>query len=332
PTSTPSRTSTATGVPTNTAVPPTSTATRTSTATGVPTNTAVPPTSTPSRTSTATGVPTNTAVPPTSTPTRTSTATSVPTNTAVPPTSTPTRTSTATGVPTNTALLPTSTPTRTSTATSVPTNTPLPPTSTPTRTSAATSVPTNTPLPPSHTPTGASTQTPTPTPSATTTPGDGMPTLLGFLPGTGDAQDVTIAAGFAFVASNPFGLSVADVSNLSTAAVVGSSDQPFVGISVAASWPRVAVMENVLGSVAQLRVLDATNMSNPVVTATMPTGVPLNNSATGYMGVALNSAGTMAIMAMGAAGVWVVNLTNPALPVHVGTFLTPGTAYAVALN
>jgi hypothetical protein len=156
--------------------------------------------------------------------------------------------------------------------------------------------------------------------------------LLGFLPGTGDAQDVTVAGGYAFVASNPFGLSVANVSSLATASVVGASDVPFVGISVAASGSRVALMENVAGATAQLRVLDVSNMNYPVVTATMPTGLPINNSATGYMGVALNSTGTMALMAMGSGGVWVVSLTDPTAPVHVGTFATTSTAYAVALN
>ena len=52
-----------------------------------------------------------------------------------------------------------------------------------------------------------------------------------------------------------------------------------------------------------------------------------------FYDVALNSTATMAVVAAGApGGIKVVDLTNPAAPSIIGTYDTPGSAYAVALN
>lgn len=48
--------------------------------------------------------------------------------------------------------------------------------------------------------------------------------------------------------------------------------------------------------------------------------------------VAINSTGTIAVIACGNSGIWVVNITNPASPTKIGVFDTPGNALAVALN
>src|SRR5207253_2733362 len=120
------------------------------------------------------------------------------TSTPVPPTSTPTRTNTP--LPTNTAVPPTSTPTRTNTP--LPMFSMAPATSTPTRT--------NTP---------ALIASATPTPTATVTPVSGDPLLLGFIRGVGNAEDIAMMNGYAFVASNPFGLSAVDVRNPASGAV-----------------------------------------------------------------------------------------------------------------
>ena len=137
PTTTPTKTSTATTIPSSTATvtstplppattttTPTLTPTKTATATTVPSATATA-TSTPLPISTATATATSTPLP-----TATATGTSIPLNTATAtnlPPSTATATSTATGTPTVTATatpLPTETPT--ATATNIPTSTPLP--------------------------------------------------------------------------------------------------------------------------------------------------------------------------------------------------------------
>src|SRR5262249_56845878 len=51
-----------------------------------------------------------------------------------------------------------------------------------------------------------------------------------------------------------------------------------------------------------------------------------------YRGVALNSNGTQAVLALGSPGIVVVNLTNTANPAIIGSYATGGTAYAVAFD
>src|SRR5262249_1646687 len=104
-----------------------------------------------------------------------------------------------------------------------------------------------------------------------------------------------------------------------------------VGTSVAVSLLRAVVMENTAGGLAQLRVLDVSNVLAPVVTGTLATGVPFQPTGTHYMGVALNSNATLAAMALGTTGVWLVNVDAPT-PAVVGMYNTPGTAFAVALD
>ena len=55
-------------------------------------------------------------------------------------------------------------------------------------------------------------------------------------------------------------------------------------------------------------------------------------TAAGILDVAVNRAGTLAVTAMGAAGVWVVDLANPTAPVRRAVFDTAGIAFGVAVN
>jgi hypothetical protein len=227
-------------------------------------------------------------------------------------TATPTRTATRT--PTRTAT-PVPTVTRTATAVSGATATALR-TATRTPTPAATRTPTAT---------RTATRTPTPVPTQTATTFD--PTLVGFVPGIGSAMDVAISGTKAFVASDPFGFSVIDVSSPSMPTVLGAADQAFVGAHVAFGGTR-AVVTGASNGYAHLWVLDVSAPATPSVVGELATTLP----AAGFFDVAMNGTGTLAVTAMGGAGIWAIDLTNPAAPVVRGTYDTPGIAYAVALN
>jgi hypothetical protein len=157
-------------------------------------------------------------------------------------------------------------------------------------------------------------------------------TLVGFIPGVGDAHAVAVANGRAYVASDPFGLSVANVTNSTNPVIIGSSDIPFYGHSVAVSGNRAVVGGKAADGTAHLWVLDISTPASPTVLGELATTVPVTTSGTGYMGVALNSTGTMAVMAMGTTGIYVVDLSTPTTPFVRGTYNTPGVAFAVVLN
>jgi hypothetical protein len=55
-------------------------------------------------------------------------------------------------------------------------------------------------------------------------------------------------------------------------------------------------------------------------------------ATSGFLDVATNDAGTIAVTAMGGLGIWVIDLGDPRAPVVRGTYDTPGMAYAVAVN
>src|SRR5207245_1717201 len=114
--------------------------------------------------------------------------------------------------------------------------------------------------------------------------------------------------------------------------IIGSSDVPFFGHSIAVSGTRAVVGGRTEAGLAHLWVLDLSVPTAPTVLGELATTAPVTTSGTGYMGIALNSTGTRAVMALGSTGIWVVDLTNPAAPSFQGAYNTPGTAYAVALN
>jgi hypothetical protein len=82
---------------------------------------------------------------------------------------------------------------------------------------------------------------------------------------------------------------------------------------------------------ARLKVLDVSVPSAPLVIGELPTSVPVGSSS-GFTGVALNAAGTMAVAALPGNGVWVIDLSHPSAPAVIGTFNNNSAPRAVALN
>ena len=85
-------------------------------------------------------------------------------------------------------------------------------------------------------------------------------------------------------------------------------------------------MSGAASNLAHLWVVDLA--AGPRIVGELATTVTAN----GILDVAVNRAGTIAVTAMGAAGVWVIDLGNPAAPVRRAVFDTAGIAFGVALD
>jgi hypothetical protein len=77
---------------------------------------------------------------------------------------------------------------------------------------------------------------------------------------------------------------------------------------------------------AHLQVININNLNEPLVLGELDTNIPA------FYGVALNNTATMAVVAAGYQGIIVVDLRDPARPVVIGIYDTPGCAYGVTLN
>jgi len=146
-------------------------------------------------------------------------------------------------------------------------------------------------------------------------------------------MDVTMVNGKAYVSSAVYGLSVVNVSTPSVPTLQGSSDVPFTGEKIAVSGNRAVVTGQTPEGMAHLWMLNLnpTNPAGPFVTGELASTIAVGVDS-GFLDVALNSTATMAVVAVGTQGIWVVDLTNPSLPRHIFTYDTPGTACGVALN
>jgi hypothetical protein len=141
-------------------------------------------------------------------------------------------------------------------------------------------------------------------------------------------MDAGVSGSHAMLASDSFGLSVIDVTSPSAPTVLGSADLPFHGEHSATVGTR-SVITGQLGGFTHLWVVDTSIPGAPAVIGELATTIA---AASGFQDVALDPTGSFAVVTLGTAGIWTINLNNPALPTHVGTFDTPGYAENVALD
>jgi hypothetical protein len=80
-----------------------------------------------------------------------------------------------------------------------------------------------------------------------------------------------------------------------------------------------------------LWVLDLIDPAWPTVVGELSTTIPVEG-ARGLRKIALDSTGTLAVVAAGPDGIVVVSTANPASPAIIGTYDASGTAYSVDLN
>jgi hypothetical protein len=144
------------------------------------------------------------------------------------------------------------------------------------------------------------------------------PVEVGFIETPGEAWDVAVSGGYAYVAARAGGLRVIDVSTPSAPVVVGFVDTPSEawGVKVSGGYAYVADFE------AGLRVVDVRTPSAPVEVGFVDTP-----------GLAIDVAvsGGYAYVSDGDSGLRVVNVSTPFAPVEVGFIGLSGFAHDVAV-
>lgn len=80
-----------------------------------------------------------------------------------------------------------------------------------------------------------------------------------------------------------------------------------------------------------LLTVNISNIASPVIYGELATTYTVSANTTMY-DVAVNSTGTMAVVAFGTNGLWVIDLRTPASPTRIYTYDTTGTSTGVALN
>jgi len=126
--------------------------------------------------------------------------------------------------------------------------------------------------------------------------------------------------GFVYLAEYGDGVKIFDTGTVSR----GGVQDTFVPKDIdAAANVAVVVGKDSTTTTGLLEVLNTTTSQPTAV------GELVNTSVGTFTGVALNSTGTLGVVTMGAAGVWVVDFTVPRV---LGSYDTSGMANAVALN
>jgi hypothetical protein len=135
----------------------------------------------------------------------------------------------------------------------------------------------------------------------------------------GDARDVAVSGGYAFVAAGQSGLRVANVSNPESPTAAGFYDSPgYVWVlDLRGSYAYLADYDQ------GLRVV---NISNPA----SPVSAGWCNTADFSEGVAVSD--SFAYLAVGMAGMQVVDIHNPASPTARGVYNSPGYARITAVS
>jgi hypothetical protein len=138
---------------------------------------------------------------------------------------------------------------------------------------------------------------------------------------------LALSGGRAYVADGPNGLKIYDISQPSLLTEMGETRDGFTSTHIAAKRSiSVVTGTDVATNTARLVVVDTSDPTVPTVIGTLP------NAASAILDVALNDAGTVAAVALGTGGIWVIDLGNPAAPVKRGVYDTAGVAMAVALS
>ena len=146
------------------------------------------------------------------------------------------------------------------------------------------------------------------------------PSEVGFQASMGDAFDVAVASGYAYVPGDwTDGLHIVNVSTAAAPSEVGAfstGSNSILGVAVAGNTAY-------LGEADGLRIVNVANRSQPVQAGFLST--PANVSR-----VAVN--GTTAYLANQSRGLRIIDISNPALPNEVGHVDMPGFATDVAIS
>jgi len=139
--------------------------------------------------------------------------------------------------------------------------------------------------------------------------------IIGAAATSGLALKVVISGNYAYVAANEAGLLVVDISDPANPVVVGTYDTPGTANDVAIWGAYACVADG-----GSLRLIDISDPEVPV---------PAGSYAVAGQGVTVS--GTLAYVAAGDMGLYVINIENPSSPRFEWSYNTPGAAVGVAL-
>ncbi len=129
-----------------------------------------------------------------------------------------------------------------------------------------------------------------------------------------------------YVAGNGEGLEI--YTSGGTPMFDGSVDDTFFATAIADAPGKALIVGKDLPSNTALMVtLDTSVPTDPELLDQLGNGAIQN-----YTGVAVNSAGTLAVVTQGLTGLVTVDISNPAVITQRGSYDSPGTAWGVALN
>lgn len=149
--------------------------------------------------------------------------------------------------------------------------------------------------------------------------------------------DVADFGGFAldgnwlYVADRSSGVRTYDLGQASSSPAA-TVDAGIDASAIAAEGDIVVLGGRLTGtSEAHLWTVDTSDPTQFVVVGELAT-TSLQGVSTGILDVVLDVSRNLAVAAAGTAGLWVIDISNLAAPTIVGTWDSPGTAYAVALS
>jgi hypothetical protein len=145
----------------------------------------------------------------------------------------------------------------------------------------------------------------------------------------GSGQGVAITDTGTFVTVGGEGLKVLNASG----SVQGSATDTFRGdhLAVAADIAVVAGSDTVT-NLATLRVADIGLPNAPTVVGMLESTVPPNVGGPVFKSVGLDASGSVALVTAGTAGVWRVDVSNPATPIHSDSWVTAGAAAGITVS
>jgi hypothetical protein len=145
----------------------------------------------------------------------------------------------------------------------------------------------------------------------------------------GSGQGLVLTGTAIYLTVGSEGLKVLNASG----SAQGSATDTFRGehLAVAAGSAMVAGQDSAT-TLATMRVVDVGLPSEPTVVGTLEATVPPSLGGPVFTSVGLDAGGSVAVVGLGAAGVWSVDVSDPTTPTQVGSWATTGSAAGVTVT
>jgi hypothetical protein len=145
----------------------------------------------------------------------------------------------------------------------------------------------------------------------------------------GSVQGLALTATAVYVSVGTEGLKVLNASGSAEGSVTDTFRGEYLAV---ASGNAVVAGQDTATTLATLRVVDVGLPSQPTVVGTLEATVPQNLGGPVFKGVDLDAGGSVAVVTLGLAGLWTVDLSNPTMPQQVGSWASTGFAAGVTVT